>query len=1201
MLNALRRLIFSLLVAVIAMTALASLILRLMTPMLSEYKTDVEQWASQLLQQPISIESINAQMDGFTPKLNLTGVELLDSNREYSIAKFGGLSIHFGIISSLITGKITFDHVELHGLEISLIKDVNGAISVSGLGGFKPANSSGRDGRAENIFVAWLLHQGKVSLYKSHIQWNDVGQQKKLDFPEVSVTIKNSGDRHIIHSMFELPPEIGGGVDIALNLKGDILDNSSWGGEIYLKGDGLKSGALLKGRSLQEWSIGQGVADGEFWGTIKAGRLEQIQGHLLAKEIKLEHEDKLVSIAHFNTQLLLKRIDNDWQLQFSRINFGGALRGKMPNYLQVREEKGGWRVTLDHFNIGALQPLIAAAKPELFGEHSKLHGSLRSTELYYREGVESLRTGLDAIEISGLNGWPGVAGLNGRVELRDGVTTMALNSPKLKLNIPEIFRKKLPILAANGKIHASLTEGKWQVWSSNLRLSNRDLKLNVAMNLQSSSRKMPPFVSITSDINVAKVARLKHYIPDNLLSEGVSGWLGEAFHSGAIKNGQLLIYGQGKNIVERSNGGRMEISLSPKAVDLQFHKKWPKIKHVDADLYFSGRKMVIHSNKGSVLSSGRVDDVVVKVDDFKVPLLEVDGMAHFNVSDGMRYVSLSPLEEVLGKIGRAVTGKGEPMLKLHLAIPLKNNGKGVDVRGDINFQKASLNIEKMIDVDDLNGTLAFNQFGVKRSKLSGRLFGEEIKLAIYKKKKGSRASTFITTNSQFAIQQILTDLKLPWVKQFSGKSRWNAMVEFDHAKKSGLLKIKSNLRGITSRLPHPVNKKSNVPLNFNFKYQFSGKKQKQIDMTLDKRLSVQIKYPKRENLLKDIQIHLGDNHLKPTKYSGLVFTGKASQLNFEKWIQIVPDGALTREKKKSKLTVHVDMQRLHLLERSGSKNNKNKGIDASVLPPINLDINAFKYGSLQLGGVVLVTRPLKNGLTIKKLVVANGNYNLIGDGTWMNRFGTKIDLKLTAKNTGDMLKSLRFNTPLNKGNLTVKGDLSWRGSPMDFTLKKVNGKFNLQSSDGVIENAGSDAGQFLGLLNVNKFLNRIALDFSDVKDKSLSYKTLKGNFRINHGNLYTDDFFMESSQANMLLVGRTGLIKQDYDYNLSVIPQISNAAPVAGLAFGPQVAVALLAFKNLFGKEFDKASMQKYRITGSWDKPIIKKIQEKLKEVDSVQ
>ena len=1204
MLNALRNLIAYLLLVVIVMTAFTSLMLRLLTPMLSEYRTDIEQWASQLIQQPISIKSIDARMVGFSPQLNLSGVELLDQNRQRPIARFGGLSIHFGMLSSLISGNITLDHIELHGLDISLTRDVDGSISVDGLGGIKKeSDGESQQKQSGGGFGVWLLQQGKVSLHNSHIRWFDKETQRNMDFPEVSVIIHNDGNHHIVNGLLELPEEIGGEIELDLSLTGEIVNSQSWYGDLYLRGEVLNGKSILEDVAVKQWRLHRGELNGEIWGEIVAGKLSQMQGRFAAKAIELEYKDRRLPLSRFDSQALIKRVDSGWQLQFSRLNFDGALRGKLPHYLQIKQERDGWRIALDQLNLAALPPFISMVKPELLDKSSQFGGRLRSVELYYAQKLEMFKATMDQVKVSGLIGLPAVSGLTGQIDLSDDGVSIAINSPDLELKLPTIFNKKLPSLAAEGVLSASWDEERWQLWSHQLQFKNSDLNLKVALNLQSKIRqsKQRPHVAITADINVPTVNRLKHYIPDRILNAGTSNWLKKAFHSGDIKGGKLLIYGRGAGIVAHSKGGRMEIAVNPQGVDLQFQNDWPQIKNIDAELRFSGSNMTIHSSKGSVLSSGAVDDVVVKIDNFKRPVLEVDGLARFNAMDGIRYVSMSPLKEILGNLGESLVATGEQELNLHLAIPLggkaRKSGKGVSVEGKLNFKKVQLNIENSVKIDEINGVLVFNQSGVKRSVVKARIFDSPLDISIYKRRRGVQQSTFIKTSGRVSPQKMLTNVDMLWARQITGETAWNGVVEFNHTKKIALLNIDSNLKGVVSRLPHPANKVRDESLRLDLEYQFSGKARRQVDVTLGKRLSAQLKFPKRSGALRDIHIHLGSDRLKRSKYSGLLFTGRLSQLDVGRWLKLLPDKASMQGRGGFDLPIKIDMQRLHILGKSGISNSLEKssgGIQPASIPPLEVVINALKYGALQLGGVVLVTGTSKNGLTIKKLVVSDGNHRLVANGSWKKASGTRLELKLTAKDTGKMLKALRFDTPMEKGKLTANGSLRWPNSPVDFNLGKIKGSFSINIKEGIINDLDTEAGQLLGLFSVRKLLNRIFLDFSDLKEKALIYKLLAGKFRVARGNLTTDNFRLGSLQADMLIKGRTGLIKRDYDLHLSVIPQISDAVPVAGtLVFGPQVALALLAFRKLFGKDIDKGAMQQYRITGSWDKPRVKKIEVK--------
>jgi uncharacterized protein YhdP len=58
-----------------------------------------------------------------------------------------------------------------------------------------------------------------------------------------------------------------------------------------------------------------------------------------------------------------------------------------------------------------------------------------------------------------------------------------------------------------------------------------------------------------------------------------------------------------------------------------------------------------------------------------------------------------------------------------------------------------------------------------------------------------------------------------------------------------------------------------------------------------------------------------------------------------------------------------------------------------------------------------------------------------------------------------------------------------------------------------------------------------------------------------------------------------------------VVPKVGDTLPVAsGVLFGSQIGALVLLFEKLMGKEIEKATERKYKVTGGWEKPVIKRI-----------
>lgn len=93
------------------------------------------------------------------------------------------------------------------------------------------------------------------------------------------------------------------------------------------------------------------------------------------------------------------------------------------------------------------------------------------------------------------------------------------------------------------------------------------------------------------------------------------------------------------------------------------------------------------------------------------------------------------------------------------------------------------------------------------------------------------------------------------------------------------------------------------------------------------------------------------------------------------------------------------------------------------------------------------------------------------------------------------------------------------------------------------------------------------------------------------GDTYTCDLSLESTAADIGIVGKAGLVSRDYEQSAVVSANFGNALPIAGaLVAGPQVAAALLLFSQLFKKPLQEATQIYYSIDGTFDEPAIETI-----------
>jgi uncharacterized protein YhdP len=165
---------------------------------------------------------------------------------------------------------------------------------------------------------------------------------------------------------------------------------------------------------------------------------------------------------------------------------------------------------------------------------------------------------------------------------------------------------------------------------------------------------------------------------------------------------------------------------------------------------------------------------------------------------------------------------------------------------------------------------------------------------------------------------------------------------------------------------------------------------------------------------------------------------------------------------------------------------------------------------------------------------------------------------------------------------TDKGGLVYR---IDAT-----GTIQVALDKGQITGLKPGAGRMVGLASVAALPRRLALDFSDLTDKGFAFDSARGDFDLRDGSAFTDNVLIKGPAAEIGLIGRVGLKNKDYDQTAVVTGSVGSSLPLAALAAGPVVGAAVLLFTQVFKQPLKGLARGYYRITGSWDNPIVERI-----------
>ena len=270
----------------------------------------------------------------------------------------------------------------------------------------------------------------------------------------------------------------------------------------------------------------------------------------------------------------------------------------------------------------------------------------------------------------------------------------------------------------------------------------------------------------------------------------------------------------------------------------------------------------------------------------------------------------------------------------------------------------------------------------------------------------------------------------------------------------------------------------------------------------------------------------------------------------------------------------------------------NTGVNPAALPPFHLWVSDLRLGDAKLGEARLETWPTAGGMHIEQLRALSSQVQITAGGDWngsASNSHTHMKINFSSDDLGAMLGALDYNGLVNGGKTHDELDATWPGAPSALSLATMDGTLSIQVKDGRIpEVASPGVGRLLGLVSLAELPRRLGLDFGDVFGKGLAFDSITGDFRLADGNATTANLAIDGPSANIRVSGRTGLRAKDYDQQMIVVPHIGNSLPLVGAVVGgPIGAAAGFAVQGLLGKGLNQVARVLYKVTGSWDKPVM--------------
>lgn len=293
-------------------------------------------------------------------------------------------------------------------------------------------------------------------------------------------------------------------------------------------------------------------------------------------------------------------------------------------------------------------------------------------------------------------------------------------------------------------------------------------------------------------------------------------------------------------------------------------------------------------------------------------------------------------------------------------------------------------------------------------------------------------------------------------------------------------------------------------------------------------------------------------------------------------------------------TARFEMDLAHLILPDKMHERSDTPVDPRRLPAVVLRSKSFELRRKQLGELDFMAEPDDAGWWFRRLNLTRPDMKLNASGRWvfdgMNH-ESQFDIEFSSPDMGKTMEAFGEPDQLAGGEVSVKSQLLWSGSPSNPQLAALSGKVDVSARKGRFLKVKSGAGRLFGLLDLSAIGRYLTLDFTPIFGKGLIYDRIQGEIKIENGNAYTSGFSIRGPATQLDIGGRIGLAAEDYDLALELQPKISDTVTIATWGvLGPQVAAAVLAVQKIFKKQIAAGTRITYVVKGPWDNPVITKL-----------
>lgn len=835
-------------------------------PRISDWRPLLEQEASRVLGVPVRIGALTARSQGLLPTFEMRDVSLLDAQGRAALR----LPLVIGSVSPGSLWNLGFEQLFIDQPELDIRRTAQGKWLIAGLDFTRSAQSDG------NEAADWLFSQTEFFIRKGSVRWTDERRSTApLTLEAVDLLLRNRSRRHALRIDATPPASWGQRFSVQAQFRQPLLSTrhsrwQDWDGQVFAHFAQVDVSQLRQYADLGDLGIDlrQGRGALRLWGDVSQGQLvgATADAALFRVDVRLASDLAALELEQVLGRVSARALAGGFEFSTQGLQFQTSDGLHWPGgNVFVSYTQGEGRLAAqgefraDHLDLAALSQIanrvplglavhraLGTYKPKGLVEHvqARWQGRPNAIEKYSAQGrVVGLDIAANADD-SGklpLPSSPGVRGLSADFMLSEGGGKAQLSVQHGALEFPGVFDD--PAIT----VDQLSADAQWQVTGeqlalqlSNTKFANADAQGELTAQWRSADpskssarSRFPGVLDLQGSLSRADGARVYRYLPKSLPID-TRNYVRLAVLQGQATSAKFRVKGDLNDMpFTDPKLGEFRIAAQLRNVTLAYVPKslqgkdevpWPTLTQLTGELVFERNHMLVNNLSSTMQHSPTLllSNAQAQIPDLQASVLSVSTDLRGSVPDVLRFVTNSPVSEMLGHGLDRATGSGSVDAKLRLSIPLQTPEK-TKLQGTIVLGGNELHFTPDSPVlTRARGSVQFSESGFALQGVQARLLGGDARIEGGMKSVANPTVTDSTLSLRAQGSISADGLRNARELGFWSRLGKNASGSTSYSANLGMrqgvleLSVSSSLQGLATGLPAPLDKNAETALPLRF-------------------------------------------------------------------------------------------------------------------------------------------------------------------------------------------------------------------------------------------------------------------------------------------------------------------------------------------------------------------------------------------------